>query len=62
MILRAHCLFDLQLFHCDIHLAQLNNCKSNKQCARTIVVVTSIYISGEKATLKNKIIKHKVIL
>ena len=25
--------------NCAIHLAQRNNCKSNKQCARTIVVV-----------------------
>ena len=24
--------------NCAIHLAQQNNCKSNKQCARTIVV------------------------
>ena len=38
-IVRAHCLFDLQLFRCAIYLAQRNNCKSNKQCARTIVVI-----------------------
>ena len=30
--------------NCAIHLAQRNNCKSNKQCARTIVVVMSNYV------------------